>query len=325
MPAPRSNFRVDHLTLQEINLPMLRAPTLADHLRLLLAGAIWGTTFLCIEIALLDFSPLAIAAYRIVLAALLLLIVCRWRGQRIVLEARAIGLLVAIGVLNSVVPFMLIGWGQLSIDSSTAGILLASSPFATLLFSHFMTRDDRFAWHKLFGLTLGFAGVCVLLGKGLGQGSGTFTGMLAVVLAGCCYALASILIRRLGSVPNLALAAGMLLSASAIMLPALIWFDPPWQQSVSANTLGAMIFLATGPTAIGYVLRAQIVKLNGAVFMSNVGYLIPLFAVFWAWLLLDEWPTITMLVALTLILGGIALGQSRFYQWLKKPWEKKIS
>ncbi len=297
---------------------MLRDPLLADYLRLLFAAAIWGTTFLCIEIALLDFSPSAIAAYRILLGALLLLMVCFWRGQRIALEGRTLWLLAGIGVLNSVVPFILIGWGQLRIDSSTTGILLASSPFATLLLSHFMTPDDRFAWHKLVGLMLGFAGVCVLFGKGLEQGGGTFTGMLAVVLAGCCYSLASILIRRLGSVPSLALAAGMLVCASAIMLPVLIWLDPPWQQSYSVNSVGALIFLAIGPTAVGYVLRAQIVKFNGAVFMSNVGYLIPLFAVFWAWLLLDEQPTVTMLVALALILSGIALGQSRIYHWLKR-------
>ena len=322
MPARQRIFRVRHLTLQEINASSLREPTLADYLRLLFAAAIWGSTFLCIEIALLDFSPAAIAAYRVLLASVLLVLICRWREQRVALDGRTIALLAGIGALNSVVPFTLIGWGQLSIDSSTTGILLASSPFATLLMSHFMTRDDRFSWNKLVGLIVGFAGICVLLGQGLQAGSGTFTGMLAVVLAGCCYSLSSILIRQLNCVPSLALAAGTLVSASVIMLPLLIWLDPPWQQRVSAQSAGALLFLAIGPTAIAYVLRAQIVKHNGAVFMSNVGYLIPLFAVFWAWLLLGERPTVTMCIALVLILGGIALGQNRFRQWLKTGFQR---
>ncbi|MFK8082966.1 MAG: DMT family transporter [Granulosicoccus sp.] len=298
----------------------LREPRLADYVRLFSAAAIWGATFLCNEVALADFSPVAITAYRILLAALLLLIICYWRGQRFAFERRTIGFFALIGTLNSVVPFILIGWGQLSIDSSTTAILLASSPFAALLLSHFMTQDDRFAWNKLFGLVLGFIGVCVLLGKGLQQGSGTFTGMLAVVLAGCCYALSSILIRRLGSVPSLVLAAGTLVCAGLVMVPVLLIRDAPWEQAYRPATLGALAFLAIGPTAIGYVLRAQIVKLNGAVFMSNVGYLIPMFAVLWAWLFLGNRPSSTMLVALCLILFGIALGQNRVK---KKFWSKR--
>ncbi|MFK7860163.1 MAG: DMT family transporter [Granulosicoccus sp.] len=294
------------------NGPNLREPLLVDYLRLLSAAAIWGATFLCNEIALADFSPVSITAYRIILAALLLLIICYGRGQSIPCDLKTLGLLSVIGVLNSVVPFMLIGWGQLSIDSATTGILLASSPFATLLLSHFLTRDDRFAWNKLFGLTLGFIGVCALLGQGLQQGSDTFAGMLAVILAGCCYALSSVLIRRLGSIPSFALAAGTLLCAGAVMLPLLLLFDSPWEQDYRRSTIAALLFLAIGPTAIGYVLRAQIVKLNGAVFMSNVGYLIPVFAVLWGWVFLSNRPSSIMLFSLCLILAGIALGQNRF-------------
>lgn len=312
MPARKYKCRVSSHTLQEPNSPALREPLLVDYVRLSSAAAIWGATFLCNEIALADFSPVAIAAYRIMLAAVLVLMICYWRGQYVPFDSRSLGLMACIGVLNSVVPFILIGWGQLSIDSSTTGILLASSPFATLLLSHFMTRDDRFAWNKLFGLTLGFLGVFVLFGQGLQQGGGTITGMLAVVAAGCCYSLSSILIRHLGSVPSLALAAGTLLWGGIVMLPFLLWFDPPWQQEYRSSSILALLFLAIGPTAIGYVLRAQIVKLNGAVFMSNVGYLIPVFAVFWGWLFLSNTPTSAMLLSLCLILAGIALGQNRF-------------
>ncbi len=304
--------------MQQLNGPAIREPLFVDYVRLFTAAAIWGATFLCNEIALADFSPVAITAYRIIFAAAFLWMFCLWRGQTIAFDRRTCLLLAAIGVLNSVVPFTLIGWGQLSIDSSTTGILLASSPFATLLISHFMTQDDRFAWNKLVGLLLGFAGVCVLLGTGLQSGGGTFTGMLAVVLAGCCYSLASVLIRRLGSMPSLALAAGTLFAAALVMLPILLWLDPPWQQGYGANTISALVFLAIGPTAIGYVLRAQIVKHNGAVFMSNVGYLIPLFAVTWGWLILSNQPTATMLVALGLILIGIAVGQNRFTALFKR-------
>ena len=318
MLSLRCNFRADGQNLQELNTASIRTPTLADYARLFTVSAIWGAAFLSNEVALLDFSPVAIAAYRILLAATVLFCICRWRGLTITLNPRTVGLLAAIGVLNSAVPFMLIGWGQLSIDSATTGILLASSPFATLIMSHYMTRDDRFTWNKLAGIGLGFAGVCLLFGQGLTQGSGTFTGMLAVVLAGCCYALSSILIRRLGAVPSLVLAAGTLLAGCVAMVPLLLWLDPPWQQGYRLSTLAAIVFLGLGPTAVCYVMRAQIIKLNGAVFMSNVGYLIPVFAVLWGWAVLGHQPGGTMLIALCLILAGIGMGQNRAARFMSQ-------
>lgn len=289
----------------------LREPVLRDYLRLLTAAAIWGSTFLSNDIALVDFSPMAITAYRIIGAALILLVICRWFGWSLSLNRGDWWLVAGIGVLNSVVPFMLIGWGQLTVDSSTTGILLATSPFATLVMSHFLTRDDRFTWNKIIGLALGFSGVFVLLGQGLKVDDGPVSGMLLIMLAACCYALSSVLIRRLRRVSSVALATNTLLVSAIIVLPLLFALNPPWQQTYHSSSLVAIVYLAVGPTALGYMLRTQIVKNNGAVFMSNVGYLIPLFAVFWGWLLLGDIPTPNMFLALSLILTGIAVGQNK--------------
>jgi drug/metabolite transporter (DMT)-like permease len=96
-----------------------------------------------------------------------------------------------------------------------------------------------------------------------------------------------------------------------VLVPVLLVYFPPWQLTYQTHTLMAVLYLALGPTAIAYVLRAQIVQINGAVFMSNVGYLIPLFAVFWGWLFLDQHPSALMWLALAMVLAGIALGQWR--------------
>lgn len=311
MPVPAPNLRAVVCTLQEINKSTLRKPQFSDYGRMFAVAAIWGSTFIVNEAALHDFSPIAVATYRIGLAALLLCLICVWRGHRVPMDRRTVSLLVVVGVLTSAVPFSLIGWGQLRIDSATTAILLASSPFFTLLLSHFLTHDDRFSWQKLSGLVCGFAGVVVLLGNGISGGGGSFPGMLAVILAGVCYSISTMLIRRLPDLPSLVLAAGSLFAACLVLIPVLFVLDAPWNQEFSAVSLGAVVYLAVGPTAMAYVLRAQIVKLNGAVFMSNVGYLIPLFAVCWGWLLLSQSPSLVMWLSLALILTGIAVGQRR--------------
>ncbi len=287
----------------------IRTPTTFDVARLLLVSAIWGLSFLCIALALDSFTPLAIAAWRVILATILVLVICRFRKVPLPRGLRVWVLLAVIGLLNSAVPFTLISWGQQTVDSATAAILVATTPFTTLLLSHWMTRDDTINRYKLIGLVLGFIGVVTLLGHDALFGHGSAWGMLIILFAASCYAYSSILIRQLSHLRSFAIVAGSLLCSCLVLVPALLWTSPPWQQSGSLSAWGAIFILSAGPTAAAYVLRAEIVKINGAVFMSNAGFLIPVFAVLWAWLLLGEWPGPVTWLAMALILIGVGVGR----------------
>ena len=315
MPCAVIFFRARPFTLPTINVPTvnlnaIRKPIPSDYLRLIVVSALWGSAFMCNAIALVDFSPIAIAAYRVALAAILMLMICRWQGLAFVPDKRTVILFFAIGLLNSAIPFSLIGWGQQSVDSATTAILISASPFLTLLLSHFMTSDDRFSWYKLAGLIVGFSGVVVLLAEGVMTGGASVAGMVAIALAACCYATSAQLIRKLSGIPSLIQVTGSLITSALVLVPLTIFLHPPLTQSFSQSSLLALAFLTIGPTAIAYVLRTQIIQINGAVFMSSAGYLIPVFAVLWAWLFLSESPRITVWIALSLVLGGIAIGQS---------------
>lgn len=288
---------------------VIRTPTAFDIARLLLVSAIWGISFLCIAIALDDFTPLAIAAWRVILATIVVLVICGFRKVPVPKGMRIWGLLATIGLLNSALPFTLIGWGQQTVDSATTAILIATTPFTTLLMSHWMTRDDKVNRYKLIGLVLGFMGVVILLGHDALFAQGSTFGMLIILFAASCYAFSSILIRQLSHLRSFAIVGGSLVCSCVVLVPALLWSSPPWQQTGSFSTWGAVLVLAAGPTAAAYVLRAEIVKFNGAVFMSNAGYLIPVFAVLWAWMLLGEWPEPITWISMVLILIGIGVGR----------------
>ncbi len=290
---------------------VIRAPNAWDIARLMLVSAIWGTSFLCNTIALVDFSPLAITAWRVSLATVLVLIICAFRKVRLPWDKTSWILFTGIGLLNSAVPFTLIGLGQRSVDSATTAILIATTPFTTLVLSHYMTSDDKITRYKFFGLILGFIGVLVLLGHDAAVNPGSTFGMMLILLAAFCYAFSSLLIRRLSHLRTFAIVLGSLLTSCCFLIPLLFWLHPPWQQTGGRDAWLAVVFLAIGPTAAAYLLRAEIVKINGAIFMSNAGYLIPVFAVFWAWLMLNEWPAAITWVALVLILSGIAVGRYR--------------
>ncbi len=289
----------------------IRKPTPIDVLRLLAVSAIWGSVFICIAIALRDFAPIAIAAWRVTIAAAVVLAMCWWQGIRLPKDGHSISLLVIIGLLNSAAPFSLISWGQSQgVDSASTALLISASPFATLLFSHVLTKDERFSWFKMLGLIVGFLGVVVLLSGEL-AGGGSLPGMLSIILAAFCYAFSTLMIRKLKPMPSLAIVAGGLTASTLVLLPIVLFFYPPTKQIYSSDTLMVLIYLAMVPTALAYFLRTRITQINGALFMSNAGYLIPFFAVIWAWLFLNEAPGFVVVVALLLISTGIALGQKR--------------
>lgn len=245
-----------------------------------------------------------------------MLLICQIKKLKIPTDKRSLILFACIGALNGLVPFTLIGWGQQTVDSAVTALLLTTSPFVTLLLSHYMTGDDRFSWNRLLGLLIGFIGVVLLFGQEILLSGNSSFGMLAIMFAAACYSLSAMLIRKLSHLPSLVIVTGSLLIMCIIAVPLLLLLYPPWQQETSTRSVLALAFLAVFPTAVAYVLRAHIVRVNGAVFMSNAGYLIPLFAALWSWLFLDEVPKAIMWVAMALIFAGIYLGQ--------RPGRKKV-
>lgn len=292
--------------------PVLLRAGPAAYLELLVVSAIWGAAFLFNALALQDLSPLEIAFWRLSLASLGLLIVMRLSGHRLPREREVVITLFGIGALNGAIPFVLIAWGQEQVASSVTGILIATSPFATLVIAHFSRHGERFTVRRGLGLVLGFAGVVMLFGGG-SLGAADPARMMAICLAAVCYAWSAVLIRRLHRLPNVVIVAGTVVTASVLLLPAWAILHPPWEASASGPAIAAVLALAVGPTGLAYLMRTRLVQRNGPVFMSTAGYLIPLFAVMWGWLFLDEAPGLNTALALLLILVGIAVSQSRSY------------
>lgn len=290
----------------------IREPRPTDMAKLLLLGAVWGSSFLCIDIALAGFPPLTIAALRVLLGAATLGLVALLTRQRIPTSAPTWALITLVGLLSSALPFFLISWGQQFIDGGQSAILMASGPFVALLLSHIWTHDDRLTRNKLLGMGLGFSGVTVLVGMdALAGTSSSVVGQLAVVAAASCYALSAILTRKLAAISALSYSAATLLAGSACLVPLAVLLDRPWSLSPPPAALAALLFLGLVPTALAFLLRFQIVQQVGATFMSMVAYLVPLFAVFWGWLLLSQVPSTRAWLALVLISAGLYVTRRR--------------
>jgi drug/metabolite transporter (DMT)-like permease len=275
---------------------------------------LWGSAFLFTKIAVGTIPSQLVVAGRLAVATLLLVPLALALARGLPRGGRLWLYLVLIAVFGNALPFSLIAWGQRWIDSGLAGILMAVMPLATLSLAHYLVPGERLTAFRIGGFALGFAGVAVLMGPEalmkLIDGRGDLVPMLAVLGGALCYSVSAILARLRPTSDALSSAAVTILLAAAMITPfALGASGPQSAQAPSAASLAAVVVLGAFSTALAAVLYFRLVKSAGPAFVSQLNYLIPLWAVLIGVLFLGESPQPKHLFALGLILGGVLLAQ----------------
>lgn len=291
----------------------------ADWLCLGALVVLWGSSYALIEIGLRVFPAMQIAALRTITGAIVLLLALGVTGQRPRGGRRFWLPAFAVAVLGNCVPFFLIPWAQVRIESGLAGIIVATTPLFVLVLSHYVLHDERLERRQFGAFSLAFAGVVVLMGAeslaGLGGDWSRVLAQLAVLVAAFCYASATVLARFIpGGQPVATAAAVMTLAAglmSVVTVPDLVQTG-----AVPLRTLPAAILLAVGAlgvfgTGLASILYFRVVQTAGARFTSLLNFLVPAWAVALGWVLLGETLQPSAWVALALILGGVLLTQPR--------------
>jgi len=282
-------------------------PTRDDYLLLLLLGAVWGSSFLLIKLAVETIPPITVAAGRIGIGALVLAFIVTVRSRPWPRRRREWLLLFVMGAIGNAIPFSLINWGETRIDSGLTAILMSSVPLATIMLAPAFVRDEPVTPGKLLGVAFGMAGVAVLIGPGALMGAhGELLGEIAITCATLCYAVNGLVARQLPQMPVEVIGAGCLLSATLVALPLSLAADRPWQATPSTLSLAALVLLGVLNTAGGYLLLFRLVVRAGAGFASLNNFLVPLFGVMWGIMLLDERPSPRAFAGLVLIFGGLA-------------------
>lgn len=282
-------------------------PNRGDYLLLLALGVTWGASFLLIKIAVATIPPLSVVAGRILVGAVALGVIAALRGTKLPTDGRSWLKLGIMGTIGTVLPFFLISWGELRIDSGLAAILMAFVPIGALVLAHLFYHDEKLTAGKLVGVLLGVAGIVVLVGPSALAGLGhEVTAQLAVLGAALCYAGNTTIARRLGGLPAEIVSIGMLLTAAVIAVPAALVVDQPWRLEPSAMSILAVVLLGVVSTALGYVLLFAVVARAGAGFAAFNNFLVPPVGVVWGVLLLGETPSPHALAALLIVLAGLA-------------------
>jgi drug/metabolite transporter (DMT)-like permease len=277
------------------------------YLTLLLSlAAIWGASFMFIEIALDDLEPTTLMAWRLLVASLVLTSLMAARG--ILGRLRGAGWRAfALGVINSAVPFTLIAWGQQHIDSGVAAIANATVPIWVALLAIWLAQSERASGLRVAGIVLGLVGVGVLAGAQPEVNAWAIAGTLAVVAASISYAIASIFLQRQTErLDTITLSTATMLGATVALIPFGVAQAPHHVPGWEA--VAAVVALGVAGTGVGILLFMKIISDYGSFRAGLVTYLLPVTALLYGAFLLDEEITGWMVAGLVLILAGVALG-----------------
>jgi drug/metabolite transporter (DMT)-like permease len=259
---------------------------------LVVLSVLWGGSFLFVGVSVRELPPITVAALRVALAALALVAVLQMRGASLPRSAAVWRAFLLMGVLNNVIPFTLIAWGQSHIAAGLASILGATTPLFTVVVAHYFTSDEKMNAQRLVGVAVGFGGVVVLMGSSALRAIGAdLLAQAAILAAAFFYAVSGVYARRFNrmGVAPLATTAGMLTVSSAVLIPAALIIERPWTlPTPSAMVLASILALAFVSTAFAYLLYFRILATAGTTNLLLVTFLIPVSAIALGALVLGE-------------------------------------
>ncbi len=291
----------------------MNVPRLLDWLGLVALVAMFGSAFLLTKIAVQEVPPLIVVAGRIVIGALLLLSISYAKGERLGQLKPYWFILLALALTGNCIPFFVITWGQQHVDSGLAGILMAMMPLTTVVLAHFFIKGERITSNKLIGFLLGFAGVVILMMPGLTLNQNMdwlyVASMLLILTGAISYATNSVIAHSLPTISLSLISSGVLLMASVVIVPLSFSQGTQWIQDASTEALVSVLLLGIFPSGLATIIYFSVIRHAGAAFLSQINYLIPVWAVLLGVLFGGEKLTLNALIALIVVLLGIAIAQ----------------
>ena len=281
---------------------------------LILLSAIWGGAFTLNKMALDSFTPEVIVAGRLISGSVFLVALIYFLYKRFSINLAQVNYYLFMSLVGIVIPFIAIITGQKNIDSAMAGILMATMPISTILLSHLFLDDEKMNKQKFIGFVISFLGVFILIYRDDlfidNSISETFESQLLVILGATLYAFAAIYGKKYKITDPLSASTGTILFATFFMTVYLIFIDQS-KPSYSSLLLDMnILLLGVLCTAIATVIYFQILQSEGASFISMMNFLIPLWAILFGIIILNDQFSWNYILGLLVILFGIKLANS---------------
>ena len=285
---------------------------------LLTLSVLWGSSFFFVGIVVSALPPLTIVLARVGFAAVTLWIIIAVLGVPIPRSTKAWLALFGMGVLNNVIPFLLIVWGQTQIPSGLASIFNATTPLFTVVIAGILLSDERLTSAKLVGAFVGLTGTAYMIGPAALSDLGSDAlAQLAIIGASMSYGLASVFGRRFKSMglPPVTTAAGQVTASTVILVPFALLIDHPFQLPMPGLEVWASLLgLAVFSTVLAYILYFKILSVAGATNLTLVTFLIPISAILLGYFVLGERLELSHYIGMAIIGLSLSIIDGRLWK-----------
>ena len=282
-----------------------------NYLLLTIIALIWGSQYVFNTMALEVFTPFGLMTWRIffgfITLSIFIAIIPKERQTSFQLSTKLLGLFVLIGAVEAAIPFFLIAYGQLSVNTSITAIVMGLIPMMTILIEHMTQQRRSIQKEDIIGLSMAFIGLIVLISPSNEVFNVSAKGLLAIVFAALCFALALILMAKIPREISSLRASRFILLIYALPLVS-IWFYINYDVIPTDKTAwGSLLVLGIFASGIVYLLYLTLIRVAGASFTALSNFLVPIVGTFLGVYFFHEPLTLNILFALVLIVGGLLL------------------
>jgi drug/metabolite transporter (DMT)-like permease len=303
---------------------MIARPTRNDALLLLILGIMWGTSYAFIKLGVETLPTFTLIATRLAIGLCLLATVVLVAREPLPRNPRTYVHLAVMAAINIVIPFSLITWAELSVDSSIAAILNGAVPLLVIVLAALTFHDEPITLNRLVGVVVGYVGVIVLVAPGLAGaiGGSEFTGEVALLGSTLAYAIGAVYSRKNIKGLRPMIPAVFQVGFAFVMVTVLAFaFENPLGVTWNQDALIAVLWLGLLGSGAAYLIMFRLLNRIGATATSQLAYLLPVVGIIAGGVMFGEQVDARVFGGTALILGGVALVGSRFGE--RRIWGRR--
>ena len=292
-------------------------------LLVILLGFIWGSSFLFTEILLNYINPVLIVFFRVSLASIILIIyVLFFTNLKFNLSKEILLTFFTMGLLNNVIPFLLIAYAQETITGGLASILNANTSFFTIFLASLFLKDEKLTNYRLLGIIIGIIGVVVIVGfENLSEFKNYNFGIVLMLFSCLSYSFAGIFAKtKLTNIHPTISATGMLSMSTIILFPFIIIYNGNELININSTVLYYSCMFAFICSVLAYFLYFKILETNGAGNLLICTIIIPPSSILLNAFFINEIIKIYELIGLMIITAGLIILDGRIINFIKNKF-----
>ncbi len=305
--------------------PLSSAPPsmrMKDWLVLTFLSSLWGSSFFFIEIIIRDIPTITLVSIRLILSAVILYLILLISGKNLRLDKSLVVAFFVMGLLNSILPYSLIAWGQHYVSSGMSATLIASTPLLTVIAAHYLTPDEKATANKIIGVVIGLLGVAIMLKDQFSvNDSDLLIGKIVMLIAASCYASGAIYSKKVSKygMSPIETATGQMAAGAIFLTPFALIIDRPWLlPTPGLDTVLAMLGLVLLSSVLAYILFFKLMKTAGVTNLILVAFLIPVSSIILGVLVLNENFTLAHGLGMLFIGVSLTIIDGRALKFLRK-------